>query len=224
MAFETPSQLDRPGAMNAGIPPIANPPADLVQLLYPGEVVLWVGSPAPNRYARQMQQMWRWDSSYLSRIAGGALALIFMAPVLLAQGAIMSLPSPFNWVALFVALGAALGLLALIWQLGVGSISTGRAADTIYAITDRRVLESRLGNTRTYLPGELNFLTIRAGSDDLGDVLFRIVSVAVDEGETYDVKHGLIGVEHPREVGAILRAAFPQAPFVDWLRRQETNP
>ena len=209
--------------MSANLSPLANPPAQLVQLLYPGEVLFWVGVPAPARYAKQMQTLWG-GSGCLSNLVACALGLVMLGAVGLAQGAIMSLPSPFDWVVLFAFFGGVTYVLVLIWQLGVSSIATARAVETIYAITDRRLIESRPGDTKTYLPGELNFLTIRVGRDDVGDVLFTVKTVADDELPAYDVKHGFIGVDHPRDVGAIMQAAFPQAPFVDWLRRQETNP
>jgi len=147
-----------------------------------------------------------------------------LAAVGLAQGAIMSLPSPFDWVVLFAFVGGVTYLLVLIWQLGGSSIATARAVETIYAITDRRVIESRPGHTRTYLPGELDVLKIRRGSGDVGDVLFTIETVPDSELPPTDVEHGFIGVKDPDKVGAIMQAAFPQAPFVDWLRRQVTNP
>lgn len=210
--------------MTTGIPPIANPPAALTKLLYPGEAVLWVGSPAPGRYAKQMQRLRTTETSFLSRFAGCALALVLIAPFLLAEHAINSLPSPGNWVASIIGIGTVVGLFVLIWQLSVSSIATARAENTIYAITDRRVIEARPGNTRTYLPGELTLLNIRAGLDDVGDVLFTVETVPDDELPAYDVEHGLIGVEHPHAVGAILRAAFPKPPFVEWIRRREANP
>jgi hypothetical protein len=199
--------------MSANLPQVEGAPEQLVRLLYPGEIVLWVGSPEPARYAKQMQTIWG-AGGCLSGLVTCALGLAGFAAVGLAQGAIMSLPSPYNWVVLFAFAGGVIYLLVFIWQLGVGSIATTRATDMVYAITDRRLIESRPGHTRTYLPGELDFLKIRRGSGDVGDVLFTTETVPDSELPPTDVEHGFIGVKDPDKVGAIMQAAFPQAPFV----------
>jgi hypothetical protein len=198
-------------------------PAGLAELLAPGEVVLWVGSPAPDRYAKQMQQLWTVDSSCLSRIAGCGLTALLITPLLLAEGAINKLPSPFNWGVTFLGLGVLVGSLQLAWHLGVKYLATERAAITTYAITDKRVIDSRPGKTRTYSPADLDFLTVRRVSNGVGDVLFTVETVPVDESEPDTVEHGLIGVEHPHDVAEILRAAFPFA-FVNHIRRPNSNP
>jgi len=188
-------------------------PAGVAELLAPGEVVLWVGSPAPDRYANQMQQLWTMDSSCLSRIAAFALGAVLGAPYFLANGAINKLPSPFNWGVAFVGLGVLVGSFLLVWHTGVKYLAAERAAITTYAITDKRVIESRPGRTRTYSPADLDFLTVRRVSNGVGDVLFTVEIVPMDEGETATVEHGLIGVEHPHDVARILRATFPSARF-----------
>jgi hypothetical protein len=188
-------------------------PAGVAELLAPGEVVLWVGSPTPDRYAKQMQQLWTMDSGCLSRIAAFALAALLMAPIFLVQDVVNKLPSPFVWVVAIVGVAAVLGVSVLVWHLGVRYLATKRAANTIYAITDKRVIDSHPGRTRTYSPEDLDFLTVRRVSNGVGDVLFTVEIVPVDESEPDTIEHGLIGVERPDDVARILRAAFPSAPF-----------
>jgi hypothetical protein len=214
MAMSEPDRRKAPRAVTGTSLEAADLSAALAPLLAPGEVVLWIGSPARDRYAKHMQQLWTPDSSCLSRITAGCITLVLIAPFLLAEHAINRLPSPFSWVVTATALGAVIGLFIFIWELGVRFLAAERAAKTIYAITDKRVIESQLNSARTYWPDDLNFLTIRDGSDDVGDVLFSVEPVPVDESPPSEVQHGLIGVKHPHEVGDTLRAAFPQAPFV----------
>jgi hypothetical protein len=185
----------------------------LAELLAPGEVVLWVGAPAPSRYAKQMEKLWTMDSSCLSRLVAYALAGLVVGSFFMAEGAINKLPSPFNWVVAIVGFGAIVGTSALAWHSGVRYFATERAAKMIYVITDRRVIESLPGDTKSYSPADLSFLTVRAVIHEVGDVLFTVVTVPVDESAPEQVMHGLIGVERPHDVAMIVRAAFPSAPF-----------
>ncbi len=194
------------------------PPAGLAHLLDPGEVVLWVGSPAPDRYAKQMEQLWTTDSSCLSRIGAFALAALLIAPLFLTQDVVNKLPSSFVWVFAIVGVAAVLGVFVLVWRLGVRYLATKRAATTIYAITDKRVIDSNPWRTRTYLSSDLDFLTVRRVSNAVGDVLFTVEVVPVDESEPDTVEHGLIGVQHPHDVARLLRASFPLAPFAQQSR------
>lgn len=196
-------------------------PPGLAELLAPGEVVLWVGSPAQDGYAKQMEQLWTPDSSCLSRLAAGALATLLLIPLFVADGEINKLPPPFDWVVAIAGIGAVVGTFVLAWHLGVRYFATERAVNTIYAITDTRVIESSPGNTKSYSHADLSFLAVRAVSDDVGDVLFTLVTVREDESEPNLVEHGLIGVERPHDVAKIVRAAFPSAPFAQQTGRLE---
>jgi HJR/Mrr/RecB family endonuclease len=162
-----------------------------------------------------MQQLWTPESSCQSRIAMAGLALLLMPLLFLAEPAAHAVPAAFTWPVAIVVVVAVIGLLTLVWYFGVSSIATAQAMNTIYAITDRQVIESRPGHTKTYLPRELRFLTVRPGSNNIGDVLFTIYTVPDDEGPPAEVKHGLIGVDRPHDVAAIMRAAFQQAPFAE---------
>jgi hypothetical protein len=174
--------------------------------------VLWIGAPEPDQYAKQMQKLWTPESSCQSRIAMAGLALLLMPLLFLAELGAHAVPAAFTWLVAIVMAVAVIVLLTFVWYFGVNYIATARATNTIYAITDRRVIESRPGHAKIYLPRELAFLTIRAISNDIGDVLFAIETVTDDEGPPSEVKHGLIGIDRPHDVAAIMRAAFPQAP------------
>src|SRR5450759_1068006 len=136
--------------MSAEMPPIANPTAQLSQLLYPGETVLWMGAPEPDRYAKQMQKLWTTESSCQARIVTGGLALLLIPLLSLAGPAARAVPAAFAWPVAIVGVVAAVGLFVLVWYFGVSSVASARATNTIYAITDRRVIESCPGHTKIY--------------------------------------------------------------------------
>ena len=169
--------------------------------------------PMPDRYAKQMHELGGFESGCLSRLVAFALGGLLFAPIFPAAEAIDRLPRQFiRPIAIgFVIL--VIGLFFLIWHNGVNYLAARRARKMIYAITNLRVIESHPWRTRSYRPEDLRFLRIRAGTDDVGDILFTVRTLLTEDDRT-DVDHGLIGVRCPERVGNLLRATFPQVQLV----------
>lgn len=168
----------------------------LSEELEPGEELVWSGQPVPARAARAGRPIAvfgiPWTLFSLYWVWGASQASVVFA--------LFGLP--------FVAIG--IGMLASPW------LFARRAAASVYAITDRRVLtvlaSFRSGHElRSFLPGELGQLRRVEHPDGTGDVILAMESRRDGEGGRQAVAVGLLSVRDPKAVEKRVKALHRRA-------------
>lgn len=90
--------------------------------------------------------------------------------------------------------------------------NSNKASQTIYAVTDRRLLILEGSGAQTFLPAELERLERRGGEDGRGDVIFARELRRGAKGRTYTHEIGFFGIENPREVERLIRLHLQSQP------------
>lgn len=183
--------------------------------LAPGERIKWLGKPDPAQYARQALPMvifgipWTlfalfWEGGAIQpalqgidRAGGPGMAFSIMFPL-------FGLP--------FIGIGIGM-LTSPIWY-------RRKAANTIYAVTDRRALMISGSGTRTvqsYDRSAIGTLTRKERGDGSGDLLFGGETPAVQWGNSRrsssnQTTPGFYGIRTVRQVEQLLREALEARP------------
>jgi hypothetical protein len=167
--------------------------------LHSGESIKWIGQPVPRFFTASA------IGSLLFGIPWTSFALFWMYG---ASG--FRLPNlrtglqPQHFFALF-------GLPFVL--VGFGMLSsplwTWQAArDTVYLVTDERVITIQGGKTTTiksYLPEKLDGIYRNERNDGTGDVIIEIRRWKDSDGDQRQEEIGFIGIRNPREVENILK-------------------
>lgn len=82
-------------------------------------------------------------------------------------------------------------------------LNSAQAAQTIYAVTDRRLLIIEGQSTQSYLPRDIERLERRG--EEQGDVIFARKLRRGSKGRTYETEIGFFGIQNPREVERLIR-------------------
>jgi hypothetical protein len=167
--------------------------------LHSGESIRWIGQPVPRFFTTSA------IGSLLFGIPWTSFALFWMYG---ASG--FRLPNlrtglqPQHFFALF-------GLPFVL--VGFGMLSsplwTWQAArDTVYLVTDERVITIQGGKATTiksYLPEKLDGIYRNERNDGTGDVIIEIRRWKDSDGDQRQEEIGFIGIRNPREVENILK-------------------
>jgi hypothetical protein len=167
--------------------------------LHSGESIRWIGQPVPRFFTASA------IGSLLFGIPWTSFALFWMYG---ASG--FRLPNlrtglqPQHFFALF-------GLPFVL--VGFGMLSsplwTWQAArDTVYLVTDERVITIQGGKATTiksYLPEKLDGIYRNERNDGTGDVIIEIRRWKDSDGDQRQEEIGFIGIRNPREVENILK-------------------
>lgn len=163
--------------------------------LKPGETVVWAEQPDAGKYMRQ--GFWLW----LFFIPWTAFALFWMA-----GAAGFQFPNFSRGWDLFPLFGIPFVLI------GLGGLSSPywlrrKAANIVYAITDRRALTlegSRSYTARTHYPNQLRRVTRKEHPDGSGDLVLEITHYENSDGDARERKNGFFAISHVRKVEQLL--------------------
>lgn len=159
--------------------------------LLAGEDLLWVGLPGSRLKLQGVPQRARAAAVTLFTVCIGTGVTLLLA---------RTGPRVLPLMALLMVLGLLIAFL--VWQLN--RLSRG----TIYAVTDRRVLILHPGGrARSYGPQDLRGIERREKPDGSGDLIFNPGSES-----TIEAPVGFFGIEHVRQVEALLLETFRPGP------------
>ncbi|MAS36774.1 MAG: hypothetical protein CL610_22405 [Anaerolineaceae bacterium] len=177
--------------------------------LMAGETLLWVGQPNPMRMARR----------HLLTAGFGVLWLalaMFIFSGFGSNGFPTMGPRPFSGV------GSIFSIVQLVFiGVGVWTISTPlrdylSAQKTVYAITNQRaiIIAGLLSQSaKSYGAKQIEFVETRVHGNDQGDVIFdRETTIRHSSSRSgsrrVTVEIGFFGIEHPRQVEALMLQRF----------------
>ena len=182
--------------------------------LLPGENLLWVGQP---KNARRSLFGGTNDAkvAMLAAMVGAQVLLVLGGVVFMAasrstaDGTTSGFPLIFVILALIVVLGLAVGIGPLLW-------SFFKAKNTIYAITDRRVLMIAGRSVQSYGEQDIEFIERKVHRDGTGDIIFKhehrtgttYYGSHVFGTRTYSDPIGFFGIADPHEVEALMLDTF----------------
>lgn len=164
----------------------------------PDETLLWQGAPNPARLAQR--------KTFLS-IFGGCFTLFALIWMLGAGFISYIIAGATGWkiiglAPLFGVIFLIVGLVMLFSPLS----AMKRGQNTVYALTNRRILICEPGQVRSFVGQDLNALERRDLPDGRGDIIFRRDTHFDAEGASSVQEEGFFGIADAREVERLIRA------------------
>lgn len=177
-------------------------------LLQPGEELVWADRPGADELAR----------ARLPQVIRGVLGLVVIAGFLWFSF-IPHWPGGFGGLLLAVLLAVA--LLYCAWLLAAPQVARRAAAQTVYAVTDRRVLIGETWPFRrlaSFTPAEIDDPQVVAGAAGRGTVVFVNRKKPWwwrSAGGSYQIE-AFFGIAEAERVGALIAALkHPDPPVED---------
>ena len=171
--------------------------SQLSQELDSDEKLLWSGRPSPSDAASRGCV----TSIFGLFFTGFALFWMSGAFWITRQGPRDFGPPGSSLFPLFGLIFVFVGLAMVFAPL----FNSNKASQTIYAVTDRRLLILEGSGAQTFLPSELERLERRGGENGRGDVIFARELRRGAKGRAYTHEIGFFGIENPREVERLIR-------------------
>ena len=176
---------------------MVTPDSRLQPELDTGEILLWQGTPNPARLAQR---------NTLPSIFGGCFvvfSLIWMAGAGFIS-LVISSATGWNLVALAPLFGLVF-LVAGLVMLFSPLTAMKRGQNTVYALTDRRLIVWETRRVRSFTAREINALERRDLIDGRGDIIFRRDIHVDSDGDRTVQEAGFFGIPDAREVERLIR-------------------
>ena len=144
------------------------------------------------------------------RLIPVVISCLFM--LLLCSG-FMALNNPSPWLPIGLAVVVFLGIpIFVVWR------QTDHLKRTLYALTDKRALMLSVGKpkrTESYPPEKIEILETVGRPGGRGDLFFTKLRgrAAGAPGRRTSYKHGFLSIRDVKQVAALMRATFPDAPI-----------
>lgn len=170
----------------------------------PGEQILWTGQPDP---LRSVGAEW---GMFLFAIPWTAFALFWESMAVgVSFSPKMASAQPMGWVFVLFGLpfiGVGVAMLASPFA------AMARARQTVYAVTDRRILfltkKGKGRESRCVVPSYVGDLQRTERGDGSGDLAVAPSGSRSDNGTILNSPSKLVGIPNVREVERIIRAVF----------------
>ena len=172
-----------------------------------GEKLLWFGAPLPERVAQQEKAVGG------AGIAAAIFGVFWLCGVLFIGGSAAKMGAPIVFP-IFAGGMFLFGLFFVAQALGLAgkpSQEAKRARDTVYAVTDKRLIVLVAGQgARSYTPRDIERVERRDTPDGRGDVLFARERATNYANGNYRLHErwkelGFFGIENAREVERLIR-------------------
>jgi hypothetical protein len=177
------------------------------EVLEPGEELLWAGQPIPAIAIKRSIVIFLFGLFWT--VLSVFWLIIAVAPLLHTR--VHGAPVSGIQVA-FVFFGAPFMIVGLVF-LSSPYWAYRAACETLYAITNKRIIVTRVSKAkkvRSHEPQTLQRINHREKADGVGDLLFHIESDDSTERSPDKPAFGFYGIADVREVENIIRKAFPE--------------